>query len=212
MPAVVLHTRFFRERSRILELMTQDAGRKAVVGFGRYASLNPFSLLLLRWRGNPEFPRLSEVEILRSFVLEGRPLVCALYLNELVVKLLPRDFPSAPVFSALILAYSELQKGLPPDILLRRAEWALLQEMDSGLMYIAQHNLQDDVWYHYVPEEGLMPAVLDRRGASISGRGLRVLIQQLPVPDDLRGELRDFMRSLIRYHLNGQEIQTRHLL
>ena len=209
---VVLHVRPLRERSRLLETLTLETGRRTVVGYGRLGQLRPFTLFALHWREHPDLPRLSEADELQAFALEGKMLVCGLYLNELALKLFPRDAPVGETLPALLLAYAALEQGEAPEQVLRRAEWALLSEIDSGLVALSGQCLDSDARYRYLPDAGLVPSALSAVGRSVSGRCLQALAGNHPVPEDLVREARDFMRGLIEIHLRGQEILSRLLL
>jgi DNA repair protein RecO (recombination protein O) len=209
---VVLHVRPLRERSRLLDLLTRETGRRTVVGYGSLGQLRPFTLFALHWREHPDLPRLSEADDLQAFTLEGRVLVCGLYLNELALKLFPRDAPVGDTLPALLEAYAALEHGEAPDQVLRRAEWAFLSEIDSGLVALSGQRLDPDARYRYLPDSGLVPSSGSAVGNSVSGRCLQLLAEKHAVPESLAREARDFMRSLIAIHLQGQEILSRLLL
>lgn len=207
-----MHVRPLRERSRLLEVLTLETGRRTVVGYGRLGQLRPFTLFALYWREHPELPRLSEADDLQAFTLEGRVLVCGLYLNELALKLFPRDAPVGEALPALLQAYAALEQGEAPEQVLRRAEWALLSEIDSGMAALSGQSLIPDAHYRYLPDAGLVSSMGAAVGRSVSGRCLRLLAEKHAIPEHLAREARDFMRSLIAIHLQGQEIQSRLLL
>ena len=208
---VVLHARPLRENSRVLELLTAGAGRLSAVVRGRSGSVQPFVLLDLAWRGRGELPTLSVAEQQRVYPLTGRALVCGLYLNELVLRLYPREAPVPEALPALLGAYAGLAAGARADAVLRCAEWALLGAIDSGLEHIDPRELERGQWYRYDPELGLEPAA---RGAAraIPGEALLALASGQEVPDNLARASRDFMRALIDHHLGGRPLRTRALL
>ncbi|WP_019024977.1 MULTISPECIES: DNA repair protein RecO [unclassified Thioalkalivibrio] len=208
---VVLHARALRENSRVLELLTGEAGRVAAVVRGKAGSVQPFVLLDLAWRGRGELPTLQVAEQQRVFPLTGRALVCGLYLNELVLRLYPREAPIPEALPALLTAYARLAARERADVVLRRAEWALLLPIDSGLEHVDVAELEPAVWYRYEPEMGLEPTAPGRAGA-IAGEALAALASGQSVPDNYARPARDFMRALIDHHLAGRALRTRALL
>ena len=133
-PAFVLHRRAYREGSLLLDVLTRDFGRIALVARAARASkkgqgslLQPFQALLVSWSGKGELKTLVSVE--RSQMLPlvtGERLYSALYLNELLVRSLAPADPHLPVFEA----YESLLPGLAEDPdhepLLRNFELKLL--------------------------------------------------------------------------------------
>ena len=104
--AFVLHTRPYRETSLVLEAMTRDYGRIALVAKGvrrpRSAMrgvLMAFQPLEMTWSGKGEVVTLHHAEWQGGQpLLEGRALLCAYYLNELLLNLLPREDAHEQVF------------------------------------------------------------------------------------------------------------------
>ncbi|MGM0553738.1 MAG: DNA repair protein RecO [Pseudomonadota bacterium] len=210
-PGVVLHARPLRETSRVLELLTAEAGRVATVVRGRAGSVRPFVLLDLAWRGRGELPTLSVAEERKVYPLTGRNLVCGLYLNELVLRLYPRDARVPEALPALLAAYAGLAAGQRAAGVLRAAEWALLAPVDSGLEHIAPEDVVPERWYRYDPEAGL-EALASRSAGAIPGVALQALVAGHPVPEAQARVSRDFMRALIDRHLEGRALRTRDLL
>lgn len=208
----VLHARPFRESSRILELVTRDAGRVAALARGRAGSLRPFVLLDLAWRGRGELPNLTVGEERRVFPLAGRAMVCALYLNELVLRLFPRDVAAGDVVGVLERAYQGLLGPERPEHSLRVAEWSLLSLVDSGLEHVTDAAADVDAYYRYCAEDGLSEAFGEAVPGALRGTALRALASGSRLSDNDLRAARDFMRRLIDEHLDGRELQTRRLL
>lgn len=108
-PAYVLEARPYRETSLLLEVLTAEHGRLAMVARGvrgssrgavaRRAALEPFRRLRIAASGRGEVLALTTVESeglpLR---LAGAPLFSAWYVNELVHRLTGRGDPAATLF------------------------------------------------------------------------------------------------------------------
>lgn len=211
-PGFVLHARPFRDNSRILELVTRDAGRLAVLARGRAGTLRPFVLLDLAWRGRGELPSLTVGEERRVYPLVGRALVCALYLNELVLRLFPRDVNAGDLVPVLQAAYQGLLGPQRPEHSLRAAEWSLLRLLDSGLEHVADLVHDPEAHYCYRSEHGLSEPAAATAPGSLRGAALQALASGSGLADNDLRAARDFMRRLIDEHLGGRELQTRRLL
>src|SRR5688572_28816372 len=104
--AFVLHTYAYKETSLIVEAFTRRFGRVALLARGarrpRSAMrgvLLSFQSLRLSWSASAELGNLRAAEwsgALRA--LRGRGLMCGFYLNELLLRLLPREDPHEALF------------------------------------------------------------------------------------------------------------------
>ena len=105
-PAYVLHPRAYRETSLILEVLSRDHGRVAMVARGAKRPkskwrnlLQPFRPLLISWSARGELGTLTSAEqVAAPPSLAGEALFCGMYVNELLTRLLHRGDPHAEVF------------------------------------------------------------------------------------------------------------------
>ena len=118
-PAFVLHTYAYRETSLIVEAFTADHGRVAMVARGAKRPrselrgvLQAFQPLTLSWAGAGEIKTLIRAEWRGGLPLvAGSALLCGFYLNELLLKLLPREDPHPQLFRDYATALAELAAG-----------------------------------------------------------------------------------------------------
>lgn len=104
--AYVLHTRAYRDTSAIVELFSLEHGRVAAVSRGMRranskskALLQPFVPLQVNWQGRNELKTLTLAESTGyTGMLSGNALICALYANELLLKLLAVFDPHPKLF------------------------------------------------------------------------------------------------------------------
>lgn len=104
--AYVLHSIAWRETSLVLELFTRDHGRVAVMAKGARrprstlrAVLLQFQPIELAFSGRNELKTLVRAEWRGGVPLpQGDALLIAFYLNELLVRLLPREDPHPRLF------------------------------------------------------------------------------------------------------------------
>jgi DNA repair protein RecO (recombination protein O) len=221
-PGFVLHSYAWRETSLIVEVFTRDHGRMALVARGakRPTSqfrglLGPFSPLALSWSGRNEIKSLVRVEWLGGLApLRGDGLLSAFYLNELLVRLLERGDAHEQLFRAYIGALRTLANDEDQRACLRGFEMDLLREM--GYLPPLDHGadgapLEPARWYHVDSQRGWLltdaPDELSVRGATIAAMAAREFSRP-----EAAVQAKSLLRQLIRYHLNGQPLNTRRIL
>lgn len=219
-PGYVLHQRSWRETSRIVEVWSRDHGRLGLVARGvrrprsPYRSLlQPFTPLLLSWTQRGELGNLTGLEASGpAGLLQGRALMAGFYLNELLLRLLPRQDPHPVLYARYSTALQGLAGGRTAAVL-RVFEKHLLSAMGYGLLLT--HTVPGDTAveaggrYRYEMDSGPVPAT-DRvvPGMLISGRALLALHHEaLDDADDLRAVKR-LLRAALERHLDGRALKT----
>ena len=224
-PGYVLHSRPWRETSLIVEAFTREFGRVGLVARGvrRNRSqlrglLLPFRLLLVSWSGRGELPTLTGADTegpVRS--LGGRALFSGFYLNELLMKLLPRNDPHPELFDDYRQAVADLGTGGGLDAVLRTFEKRLLDALGYGptLDRAADTGapVSPDSRYRYVAERGPVEASSAEEGVLVSGRTLLALAEgRIAGEDDpARTEARRLMRAILAPHLGPHPLESRQL-
>lgn len=171
--AYLLHSSAWRETSLIVQMFSRDHGNVAMVAKGAkrpYSALRPvlsaFQPLTLSWTGVGEVKTLTRAELAGIRQLAGRSLMSAWYMNELLLRLLPREDPHPAVYDAYDAALTALERGGNAAGALRRFEWILLEETGYGL----GGPLPD---FDDAAEERRMRPVLRARLDELLGRPLR---------------------------------------
>lgn len=136
----MLHATDWKETSLIVQAFTRDHGNLALVAKGAkrpYSVLRPvlsvFQPLLLSWSGSGEVKTLIRADCAGVRPLGGRALMSAWYMNELLLRLLPREDPHPTLYDAYDAALEQLAGGSRTAGALRRFEWTLLTEAGYGL-------------------------------------------------------------------------------
>ena len=221
-PGFVLHSYPYRETSLIVEVFSRDHGRIGLVAKGARRPMSQlrgvlmaFQPLLIDWSGGGEMKTLVRAEWQGGQpLLGGQALLCAYYLNELLMRLLPREDPHPVLFRAYGDALRALAAGDGQEVILRRFELALLQELGYGLQLDSDADgapVRPELRYAYIIERGAVP--LDEYGfddpSVVAGKTLL---------DMAAGDFRDteslagskaLMRRLIQHYLGGQQLQSR---
>lgn len=221
--AFVLHAYPFSETSLIIEMFARDHGRLALLARGARRPrsalrgvLLAFQPLELGWFGSGEVKTLAKAEWLGGIpFLKGKGLLLGYYLNELLLKLLPREDAHAALYDAYAAALQALSEGATEAAELRRFETALLAELGYGLTLERDAEgavVQATARYHYQIERG---AVLAERaepggaGLAMSGKTLLDMAANNYADPRTLSECKQLMRHLLTHYLSGQVLQTR---
>ena len=221
-PGFVLHSYPYRETSLIVEVFSRDHGRVGLVAKGARRPMSQlrgvlmaFQPLLIDWSGGGEMKTLVRAEWQGGQpLLGGQALLCAYYLNELLMRLLPREDPHPVLFRAYGDALRALAAGEGQEVILRRFELALLQELGYGLQLDSDADgapVRPELRYAYIIERGAVP--LDEYGIDdpsvVAGRVLLDMARgDFREPETLAGA-KALMRRLIQHYLGGQVLQSR---
>ena len=224
-PGFILHARPWRETSLLLEILSRDFGRVGLVARGvrsarsrtPRALLQPLTPLNLAWSGQGELATLTAVEATGAPLgLIGEAVLCGLYLNELVTRLLPRGDPHPGIFSAYLAALQRLSKSTLHAWQLRRFERDLLAELGYGL--VLEHAadsgmpLEPGAHYAYRLDSGPVAWHTASDGLKLRGSALLALAaDREPDAEDLAA-LRRLLRALIAHHLEGPGLRAWSLL
>jgi DNA repair protein RecO (recombination protein O) len=219
----VLHTRSYRETSALVEILTREHGRVGAVARGvrtrRGANaLQPFQQYLLSWRGGRELVYLNSWEnVGRAVRLQGTALVSALYLNELIVRLLEREDPHPDVYDAYVQALPGLSDGPTRERTLRIFEMRLIAALGYGMDLQRETDsgkpLDETRRYRFRPEFGIEPAGPNATGDMVvSGRTLLALDTESLDGEVQLLEAKRLMRGVLEHLLNGRRIVARSLL
>lgn len=218
--AFLLHAYPFSETSLIIEVFTRDHGRMALLARGARrpraalrSVLLAFQSLELGWFGGGEVKTLAKAEWLGGMpLLNGEGLLLGYYLNELLLKLLPREDAHALLYDAYAAALMALSRGATEAAELRRFEKVLLTELGYGLVLehdVAGRPIEPTVRYHYQTERGAQRAEDDAVGLLLMGETLLGMAGDDYSDARTLAESKQLMRHLLSHYLNGQPLQTR---
>lgn len=215
--AFVLHRRPYRESSLLVEVLAEGHGRIGLVARGaargarRGCSLEPFVGLGLGWRGRGELMTLSQCESGRPYRLGRDRLAFGLYLNELVLRLVPRH-TELPELYGLYAAALERLGDEQPWMSVLRFELGLLEALGHPIVSEGGAGGEDIVAqrrYRYAPGEGI--GVSAGAGVAVTGRALLAL-ESGRFEEAAQGELLAFTGALISHLLGGRQLASRALL
>ena len=221
-PGYVLHTYPYKETSLIVEAFTRRHGRVALLARGarrpRSAMrgvLLAFHPLRFGWSGSAELSNLISAEWAGALQpLAGRGLMCGFYLNELILRLVPREDAHEALFDAYGHALARLSAHEAYAAVLRSFEKRLLAELGYAPLFDREAQsgapIEPSGSYVYEPDRG--PVRSSHGDLVISGRTLLDLAADDYTRSETRDEARYLMRALIGQRLHGQVLHTRSVL
>ncbi|MBQ0755522.1 MAG: DNA repair protein RecO [Amphritea sp.] len=218
--AYVLHTRPYRETSLLVDLFTLEQGKiSAVVKGARSprsrmrAMMQPFTPLQVSWRGRHELKTLTQAEAVAApLFLKGDSLICGLYVNELLERLLQPSDSHPQLFVYYQYVLNELREAKDIELALRTFEQHLLQQL--GFQFDVQ-GCQPEVVYRYDPTQGFIPIVqLNEkiRPFCFTGEQLVGIVGEQYQRPEIRRAAKRLMRLALEQQLGSRPLRSRELL
>ncbi|NBS38581.1 MAG: DNA repair protein RecO [Betaproteobacteria bacterium] len=193
-PGFLLHRVAWRETSLILDVFTRHHGRIALIAKGARrprSELRPvllaFQPLRLAWVGKGELQTLTAAEWVGGIEApQAQALICAFYLNELLIRLLPRDDAHPQLYD----------RTAPGDARMAPDKAAMSHDVrETVAAYSA--NPADDAEYS---------------GSLVEGDTLRSLAQGVPGQGVHRQQAKRLTRLILGHCLEGRALYTRKML
>jgi len=245
----LLHYTQYGDTNFIVDFFSLDYGRLPLMAKGARTSkprtralYQPFRPLLISWWGNQELRTLTGIEeSAASLNLEGPALPCGYYLNEILMRLLPKDQPQPTLFAHYALALSQLSEnpdkpepvlrnfelqlldilGLLPDFSRCRSDGETIADDEQFLFYPGSNQAvlvpYDDTQHIAIPKKKTPQAVYHADGETldvgvpVSGRTLNRLAAFDIDDKQVLSEIKPLMRRLLRVHLGDKPLNSREL-
>ncbi len=222
--AFLLHRKPYRDSSLLLEAFTESYGRIGLVARGvrgrrgsQAGLLQPFQPLLLSWSGRGELHTLTAVESRSSpMALYGDSLISGFYLNELLMRLMPRHDPQPMLYRCYMRTLEQFAASGMDEWGLRLFERDLLQALGYGLLLTHEGGsgemVQAGIRYCYHPEFG--PQQQSGRNAPcllVHGETLLCLAQGGEADRRCRSEAKRLMRGVLVGYLGNRPLASREL-
>lgn len=226
-PCYLIHSIPYQETSAILSLFSLNHGIVQTVAKGMRrpknslkSTLQLFRPLLISWVGKGDLKTLTQAETASSYYVTSQPAsglsyCCGLYINELLIRLMPSGASSEDVFSAYVDTVTHLFTSEGVEHLLRHFESVLLQELggfpdfeydvNTGAAIVVSEN------YSVTPGIGFYRAETEALGA-FSGKAI-LAIREKNYDDVLTLKAaKRINRLLIDHHLEGKPLNSRNML
>ncbi|MDX2423355.1 MAG: DNA repair protein RecO [Amphritea sp.] len=218
--AYVLHTRPYRETSLLVDLFTLEQGKVSVVVKGARsprsrmrAMMQPFTPLQINLRGRHELKTLLQAEAVAAPVfLKGDALICGLYVNELLERLLQPSDPHPHLYVFYQYVLNELLAATDIELALRTFEQQLLQQL--GYQFDVQECKPETI-YRYESARGFVSVsqLSDAlRPFCFSGDQLIGIVAEQYHRPEIRRAAKRLMRLALETQLGNRPLRSRELL
>ena len=162
-PAFLMHRRMYQGSSLLLDFFTKDFGKIRLIARGARnskTSLQMFQCLSISFKGKGELKSLSQWEIAdQPRRLLGDDLILAIYINELILRLLPEGDEHIEIFESYWTFISNLNTlaSNEKEYALRKFENQLLDNLGYGIDFnfdIDGSVINEDLKYDFIEHQG----------------------------------------------------------
>lgn len=227
--AWLLHSRPFRDTSVLLDFLTPEHGRIGAIARGargprskHRALLQPFQPLTISLSGRTELLNLRDVEAAGpGLVLTGERLFSALYVNELMTRLLRGHESEATLFSLYSSVLAGLTTATELEPLLRDFELRVLDALGFGLQFSHEAEtgelLAADDWYYlhqdtgFVRQRSLQEPQLDAAQHLYPGHELHKIALRDFSDGNTRACAKRLLRQVLQHHMSERPLTSREL-
>tara|TARA_Y100000996_G_scaffold95773_1_gene68365 strand:- start:1221 stop:1916 length:696 start_codon:yes stop_codon:yes gene_type:complete len=214
----LLHARSFGDTSIIADVFTESSGKISIMAKGAknprskfFGHLLPFSALRIIVTGKSEMKTLTQID--SNFVSQSvkgpHDLYTYLYVNELMMRLLPKGLPNQELYD-LYQKFVELARAdAISDLDLRVFELNLLDVLGYGINFdtesMENSEFKEATLYSFIPEKGFH-RTNDANG--FSAQEIRAIKNRaLEGIDKLK--LKQLLQVAIGACLDGRELSSR---
>ncbi len=220
----VLHHRPYRNSSLIVDCLTAGYGRQALVAQGARRSetrqrslLEPFRRVRLSWVRRGEMGRLTGIEAAApAAALGGEGVLAGFYLNELMLRLVPRGDQNEAILSCYSSCLDRLAGSRQAARALRLFELDLLEALGFGIDLERDcrsgEPIEPDRLYIFEHEGGLTASDASVTMEQYSGRHLISLREHALDDGESLRAARQLLGGILRNHLGDRPLRTRAVL
>lgn len=218
----VLHRRPYSESSLILDVFSEEYGRVTLLSKGARSkrsnlkgALQPFTPLLLKWSGGGSMKTLRQAEAINlGLPLSGINLYSAMYVNELIARVLASEIPFPALFHDYLQALTELAHNTNPEPALRRFELALLSAMGYGVDFLhcagTGEPIEPTMTYRYREQKGFIASVRKDNLTFLGEELIAISERRFNSKTQLQAAKR-FTRIALKPYLGGKPLKSREL-
>lgn len=216
--AFLLHSRPYKDNQKLVELLTERDGKLAALVYinkssksNRNGVLQPFTPLNIVLKGNSSLKHISRVEAInKSYLLTGETLFSAMYLNELLVRLLGEHNICEELFHSYKLSLAGLAQGSAIELTLRKFELTLLDELGVSLDFTPVFDNLTPTFY-YQSEQGFLPVEEKQALPCYRREHLQAIALQDFSSKDVLICFKRLMRQVLNHLLGTKPLHSRKL-
>ena len=213
----LLHQRSYGETSIIADVFTQKSGKISFIAKGAkkpkskfFGYLVPFQKLKITYSGRSELKTLTSIDrdLASNSNTFSKVSYSLLYINELLMKLLPKDAKHEELFVLYDEFLKKINKNNNLEISLRHFELDLLDMLGYGFDYDSEIDsnepIEAELSYVFVSERGF------RKSNSSSFKGKDILsIKKRKLDDVPLKYLKEITTKAISICLEGKDLTSR---
>ena len=213
----LLHQRSFGETSIIADVFTQKSGKISFIAKGAkkpkskfFGYLVPFQKLKITYSGRSELKTLTSIDrdLASNSNTFSKVSYSLLYINELLMKLLPKDAKHEELFVLYDEFLKKINKNNNLEISLRHFELDLLDMLGYGFDYDSEIDsnepIEAELSYVFVSERGF------RKSNSSSFKGKDILsIKKRKLEDVPLKYVKEITTKAISICLEGKDLTSR---
>ena len=213
----LLHQRSYGETSIIADVFTQKSGKISFIAKGAkkpkskfFGYLVPFQKLKITYSGRSELKTLTSIDrdLASNSNTFSKVSYSLLYINELLMKLLPKDAKHEELFVLYDEFLKKINKNNNLEISLRHFELDLLDMLGYGFDYDSEIDsnepIEAELTYVFVSERGF------RKSNSSSFKGKDILsIKKRKLEDVPLKYLKEITTKAIGICLEGKDLASR---
>ena len=213
----LLHQRSYGETSIIADVFTQKSGKISFIAKGAkkpkskfFGYLVPFQKLKITYSGRSELKTLTSIDrdLASNSNTFSKVSYSLLYINELLMKLLPKDAKHEELFVLYDEFLKKINKNNNLEISLRHFELDLLDMLGYGFDYDSEIDsnepIEAELSYVFVSERGF------RKSNSSSFKGKDILsIKKRKLEDVPLKYLKEITTKAIGICLEGRDLASR---
>ena len=213
----LLHQRSFGETSIIADVFTQKSGKISFIAKGAkkpkskfFGYLVPFQKLKITYSGRSELKTLTSIDrdLASNSNTFSKVSYSLLYINELLMKLLPKDAKHEELFVLYDEFLKKINQNNNLEISLRHFELDLLDMLGYGFDYESEIDsnepIEAELSYVFVSERGF------RKSNSSSFKGKDILnIKKRKLEDVPLKYLKEITTKAIGICLEGKDLSSR---
>tara|TARA_B100001540_G_scaffold110365_1_gene99010 strand:- start:11 stop:706 length:696 start_codon:yes stop_codon:yes gene_type:complete len=213
----LLHQRSYGETSIIADVFTQKSGKISFIAKGAkkpkskfFGYLVPFQKLKITYSGRSELKTLTSIDrdLASNSNTFSKVSYSLLYINELLMKLLPKDAKHEELFVLYDEFLKKIKKNNNLEISLRHFELDLLDMLGYGFDYESEIDsnepIEAELSYVFVSERGF------RKSNSSSFKGKDILsIKKRKLEDVPLKYLKEITTKAIGICLEGKDLTSR---
>ena len=215
----LLHQRPHGETSLIVDVFTKKNGKMSVIAKGAkkpkskfFGYLTPFTKLKITYTGRPELKTLTNID--RDFSESTNSLsktsYSLLYINELLIRLLPKDAVHEDLFLLYESFLLKIHSGENIELTLRSFELDMLEMLGYGLDFENEidKNQSIDVNknYSFIPERGFR----ESSNSKFSGQDI-INIRMRNLSEVSKKHLKHITQESIHFCLDGKNLSSREI-